>query len=152
MFFGSGWSSAVAGSSLGRCLSGLARLRSPGCRRSCLDSPRRIRSPAGALPLPCRHARRDGRHIAAATTKQIQLDLAAVESNVVSWEQQHRTVRSLSAAEVGAVLDHADGLAELLKTASRDRPYRTLGLDLLLAPVGNRFEARLQPIGGGAGV
>jgi hypothetical protein len=77
--------------------------------------------------------------LAAATTKQIQLDLASAESAVIAWEQQHRTVRSLSAAQVGAALDHAGHLAELLKTTERDasaRLYRTLDLELLLDPVG----------------
>lgn len=90
--------------------------------------------------------------LAAATTKQIQLDLAAAESAIVAWEQQHRTVRSLTAADVGAALDHAGDLAALLSTAERDsraRLYRTLGLELLLDPVGNRVEARLQLRGGG---
>jgi hypothetical protein len=91
-------------------------------------------------------------NLAAATTKQIQLDLAAAESTVIAWEQQHRTVRSLSAKDVGAALDHAGDLAQLLQTAEREaraRSYRTLGLELLLDPVGNRVEARLQLSGGG---
>jgi hypothetical protein len=52
-------------------------------------------------------------------------------------------VRSLTAAEVEAALDHAGDLAAILKTAERDsraRLYRTLGLELLLDPVGNRVE------------
>jgi len=64
-------------------------------------------------------------------------------------------VRSLTAGEVGAALDHAGDLAELLTTAERDsraRLYRTLGLELLLDPVGNRVEARLQLSGGGGGI
>jgi hypothetical protein len=94
-------------------------------------------------------------NLAAATTKQIQLDLAGAESTVIAWEHEHRTVRSLSAVEVGAALDHAGDLAELLKTAERDsraRLYRTLGLELLLDPVGNQVEARLQLCGGGGSV
>ncbi len=91
-------------------------------------------------------------NLAAATTKQIQLDLAAAESTVIAWEQQHRTVRSLSAADIGAALDHAGDLAAILRDAERDtraQLYRTLGLELLLDPVGNRVEARLQLSGGG---
>lgn len=90
--------------------------------------------------------------LAAATTKQIQLDLASAESTVIAWEQEHRTVRSLSASDVGTALDHAGDLAQILKTAERDsraRLYRTLGLELLLDPVGNRVEARVQLCGGG---
>ena len=90
--------------------------------------------------------------LAAATTKQIQLDLASAESTVIAWEQQHRTVRSLSASDVGTALDHAGDLAKILKTAERDsraRLYRTLGLELLLDPVGNRVEARVQLCSGG---
>ena len=87
------------------------------------------------------------RPLHAATTKQIQLDLASAESRVIAWEQQHRTVRSLSASDVAAVLDHAGDLAKILKDAEREaraRLYRTLGLQLLLDPVGNRVEARSQ--------
>lgn len=90
--------------------------------------------------------------LAAATTKQIQLDLASAKSTVIAWEQQHRMVRSLSATEVGSALDHAGDLAKILKTAERDsraRLYRTLGLELLLDPVGNRVEARVQLCSGG---
>ena len=61
-------------------------------------------------------------------------------------------VRSLRATEVGTALDHAGNLAKILKTAERDsraRLYRTLGLQLLLDPVGKRVEARLQLSGGG---
>ena len=91
-------------------------------------------------------------NLAAATTKQIQLDLASAESTVIAWEQQHRTVRSLSASDVAAALDHAGDLAKILKDAEREaraRLYRTRGLELLLDPVGNRVEARLQLSGGG---
>jgi site-specific DNA recombinase len=94
-------------------------------------------------------------NLAAATTKQIQLDLANAESTVIAWEQQHRTVRSLSADDVAAALDHAGDLAKILKDAEREaraRLYRTLGLQLLLDPVGNRVEARLQLSGGGGGI
>ena len=94
-------------------------------------------------------------NLAAATTKQIQLDLASAESTVIVWEQQHRTVRSLSASDVAAALDHAGDLANILKDAEREaraRLYRTLGLQLLLDPVGNRVEARLQLSGGGGGI
>ena len=74
---------------------------------------------------------------------------------VIAWEQQHRTVRSLTASDVGAALDHAGDLAKILKVAEREaraRLYRTLGLQLLLDPVGNRVEARLQLSGGGGGI
>jgi site-specific DNA recombinase len=94
-------------------------------------------------------------NLAAATTKQIQLDLASAESTVIAWEQQHRTVRSLSAGDVAAALDHAGDLAKILNDAEREaraRLYRTLGLQLLLDPVGHRVEARLQLSGGGGGI
>jgi Na+-translocating ferredoxin:NAD+ oxidoreductase RNF subunit RnfB len=42
--------------------------------------------------------------LAAATTKQIQLDLAAAESTVATWEHQHTAVRSLTADDVNAAL------------------------------------------------
>jgi hypothetical protein len=43
---------------------------------------------------PGRHPSRHGRpNLAAATTKQIQLDLANAESTVIAWAQQHRTGR-----------------------------------------------------------
>ncbi len=90
--------------------------------------------------------------LAATTTKQIQLDLAAAESTVILWEQQHRTARSLTASEVSSALNHAGDLAKLLKHAERDsraRVYRTLDLELLLDPVRNRVEARVQLCGGG---
>jgi hypothetical protein len=54
---------------------------------------------------------------------------------VIAWEQQHRTVRSLSASDVATALDHAGDLAKILKEAEREaraRLYRTLGLQLLL--------------------
>ncbi len=94
-------------------------------------------------------------NLAAATTKQIQLDLAAAESTVATWEHQHTAVRSLTADDVNAALDHAGDLAKILKVAEREaraRLYRTLGLQLLLDPVGNRVEARLQLSGGGGGI
>src|SRR5688500_7112470 len=50
---------------------------------------------------PTRTARRARR------TSQIQLDLAAAESTIATWEQQHRSVRSLTAGDVAAALDHA---------------------------------------------
>ena len=56
--------------------------------------------------------------------KYIQLDLASAESTVIAWEQQHRTVRSLSASDVGAALDHAGDLAALLKDAERNARAR----------------------------
>ena len=76
-------------------------------------------------------------NLAAATTKQIQLDLASAESTVIAWEQQHRTVRSLSASDVAAALDHAGDLAKILKDAEREaraRLYRTLGLSAAPRP------------------
>ena len=70
-------------------------------------------------------------NLAAATTKQIQLDLAGAESTVATWEHQHTAVRSLTADDVNAALDHAGDLAKILKHAEREaraRLYRTLGL------------------------
>lgn len=90
--------------------------------------------------------------LAAATTKQIQLDLAAAETTIASWEHEHSAVRPLTADDVNAALDHAGDLASLLKDAEREaraRLYRTLGLQLLLDPVSDRVEARLQLSGGG---
>ena len=66
-------------------------------------------------------------NLAAATTKQIQLDLATAESTVIPWQQPHRTVRSLSADDVAAALDHAGDLAEILKDAERDSRARCTG-------------------------
>ncbi len=90
--------------------------------------------------------------LAVSTTKQIQLDLAAAESTMVAWEQQHKTVRSLTFDEVAGALDHAGDLTHLLQTAEREpraRLYRTLGLKLMLDPVGNRVEAQVQLTSGG---
>ena len=94
-------------------------------------------------------------NLAAATTKQIQLDLAAAETTIASWEHEHSAVRPLTADDVNAALDHAGDLASLLKDAEREaraRLYRTLGLQLLLDPVSDRVEARLQLSGGGGGI
>jgi hypothetical protein len=54
-----------------------------------------------------------------------------------------------------AHMTRSPDLAALLHDAEREaraRLYRTLGLQLLLDPVGNRVEARLQPSGGGGGI
>jgi len=93
--------------------------------------------------------------LAAATTKQIQRDLAAAEGVLAASEHEHTALRPLTADQVAAALDHAGDLAHLLETAEREpraRLYRTLGLELLLDPVEDQVEARLQLCGGGGGI
>ena len=59
---------------------------------------------------------------------------------------------ALTTGDIATALDHAGSLAALLAESEReprDRLYRTLGLELLLDPCGNRVEARVQLSGGG---
>ena len=92
--------------------------------------------------------------LATATTKQIQRDLAAADAAVAAWDHCRTTQRPLTRQDVAMALDHAGDLACLLKTAEREpraRLYRTLGLTLLLDPLGETptLQASVQLCGGG---
>lgn len=92
--------------------------------------------------------------LAVITTKQIQRDLAAAESTISAWEQQHKMPAPLTADQLREALDHAGDLAAMLSEAEREtraRLYQALDLELLLDPVGDSptMNVRLQLCGGG---
>ena len=95
--------------------------------------------------------------LAAATTRQIQRELASAQALVDDWEREHHAIERLSAQDVALALDHAGSLASVLRQAEREpraQMYRALGLQLQLDVVTRpmSLDARLLLSSGGGGI